>query len=47
MHLLVFLTPLLQKICFCEQSDVQKPLGKFKPVEETEMPICVNILNYV
>lgn len=47
MHFLVFLTPLLQKTYFCEQFDVQKPLGKFKPAEETETLICVNIFNYV
>lgn len=47
MHLLAFLTPLLQKTYFCEQFDVQKPLGKFKLAEEMETPICVNIFNYV
>lgn len=47
MRLSVFLTPLLQKTCFCEQFDIQKPLDKFKPAEKTEAPICVNIFNYV
>lgn len=43
MHSLASLTHLLQKIYFCEQFAIQKPLSKYKPTDETESPICVNI----
>lgn len=47
MPLLDFLTLLLQKTYFCELFDIQKPLGKLKPAEETRAPTCVNIFNDV
>ena len=47
MPLLVSHTRLLQKTYFCEQSALQQPLSKYKPTDETETPVCVNIFKYV